>query len=254
MPEVNYGIQMFCLRDITPTDMQKALAEVAKMGYKYIEFGGLYDYSSTEIKGWIDELGLICTSAHIGLDELLPEKIDNTIKAYKEVGCNHFIVPWCDATKSDEVIEKLNFAYDTLKNVGIKLSYHNHSFEFFPAPESGVIMEDEIINKTSVGLQIDTFWLYNAGIDVVEYLEKHKNRINLIHLKDGIPAPLENRCFERNTQGVKGLSVGEGEVPIIDIRNWAIENDVMMIVESEGMQPSGIEEVGRSIRYLQSLE
>ena len=254
MPKVDYGIQMFCLRDITPDNMEKALEEVAKLGYKYVEFGGLYDYSPNQIKEWLDELSLVCTGAHIGLDELSPEKINTTIKTYTEVGCNHFIVPWCDATKSNEVIKKLNYAYNTLKNAGIKLSYHNHSFEFFPAPESGVIMEDEIINKTSVGLQIDTFWLYNAGVDVVEYLEKHKSRISLIHLKDGIPAPEENRIFERNTQGVKGLSVGEGEVPIIDIRSWAIENDVMMIVESEGMQPSGIEEVGRSIRYLQSLE
>ena len=254
MSKINYGIQMFCLRDITPKDMKKALTEVADMGYKYVEFGGLYDYSPSQIKGWLDDLGLICTGAHIGLDELSPEKINDTIKVYKEVGCNHFIVPWCDANKADEIIDKLNYAYKVLKKEDIELSYHNHSFEFFPASEGGVIMEDEIIKRTSLGLQIDTFWLYNAGIDVIEYLNTHKDRITFIHLKDGIPAPKENRCFERNTQGVKGLSTGEGKVPIKDIRNWAIENNVAMIVESEGMQPSGIEEVERCIRYLKSLE
>lgn len=254
MAKVRYGIQMFCLRDITPTDMKKALTEVADMGYKYVEFGGLYDYSPSQIKGWLDDLGLICTGAHIGLDELSPKKINDTIKAYKEVGCNHFIVPWCDANKADEVIDKLNYAYEVLKKEDVELSYHNHSFEFFPASEGGVIMEDEIIKRTSLGLQIDTFWLYNAGIDVIEYLNTYKDRITFIHLKDGIPAPKENRCFERNTQGVKGLSSGEGEVPIKDIRNWAIENNIAIIVESEGMQPSGIEEVERCIRYLKSLE
>ena len=105
-----------------------------------------------------------------------------------------------------------------------------------------------------MGLQIDVFWLYNAGVDVVEYLNMHKDRISSVHLKDGIPVPLENRCYERNTQGAKGRSVGEGQVPIKEIRNWAIENNVMMIVESEGMQPSGVEEVERSIHYLKSLE
>lgn len=254
MTKVRCGIQMFCLRDITPTDMKKALTEVANMGYKYVEFGGLYDYSPTQIKDWLDKLGLVCTGAHIGLDELSPETIQNTIERYNKVGCNHFIVPWCDASKADEVINKLNYAYDVLKNSGIKLSYHNHSFEFFPEPHTGVIMENEIIKRTSVGLQIDTFWLYNAGVDVPKYLNANKDRISFIHLKDGIPAPKENRSFERNTQGAKGLSVGEGKVPVKEIRTWAIENNVTMIVESEGMMPSGVEEVGRSIRYLKSLD
>ena len=45
MPKIDYGIQMFCLRDITPDNMEKALTEVATLGYKYIEFGVIYNYS-----------------------------------------------------------------------------------------------------------------------------------------------------------------------------------------------------------------
>ena len=41
MISMHYGIQMFCLRDITPDNMEKALTEVANMGYKYVAFGGL---------------------------------------------------------------------------------------------------------------------------------------------------------------------------------------------------------------------
>ena len=33
MAKVEYGLQMYCLRDITGTDLKDALRQVAQMGY-----------------------------------------------------------------------------------------------------------------------------------------------------------------------------------------------------------------------------
>ena len=55
---------------------------------------------------------------------------------------------------------------------GIKFGYHNHSREFYPTPD-GVVFEDELIKNTDIELEIDTFWLYNAGFDVIQHASNH---------------------------------------------------------------------------------
>lgn len=256
MPATQYGIQMYSLRDITKDSMRKALEEVARMGYRYIEFAGFFDYTPEQIKQWLDELGLICSGTHTGMDAIMPETIDETIRYHKIIGCQNLIVPGCDWSTpalADATIDALNFAQKKLAENGIRLGYHNHSKEFFPTAD-GIVFEDEVIARTDAELEIDTFWLFNAGLDVIGFLEAHKDRIRVIHLKDGIPSEPENRNYDRVHDGVKGLSVGQGRAPIDEICQWAKKNGVLMVIESEGLDPTGLEEVGRCIEYLRTLD
>ena len=52
-----YGVQMFGLRDITPTDLRLALKTVADIGYKYVEFAGFFGHSAEEVRSYLDEFG-----------------------------------------------------------------------------------------------------------------------------------------------------------------------------------------------------
>ena len=102
------------------------------------------------------------------------------------IGASNLTVPSADWSTEEQMrsnIELLNKAAPILAKEGIRLGYHNHSREFYKT-SYGKIVFDEIIARTSIDLEVDTFWLYNAGIDPVPYLEEHKDRIRLIHLKD----------------------------------------------------------------------
>lgn len=256
MVRTEYGIQMYSLRDITEKDMYGALKNVAEMGYKYIEFAGFFDYTAEQIKAWLDEFSLVCSGTHTNLSELASETIDEVIDYHKKIGCDNIIVPWSDWStpeKADKVIEQLNIASEKLAQNGIRLGYHNHSKEFFPNAY-GTVFEDELINRTNIELEIDTFWLFNAGKDVIEFLEQNKNRIRVIHLKDGIPTSSEPRNIDNIGEGVQGLSVGLGKAPITKVREWANKNNVLMVVESEGLDPTGLQEVGRCIEFLRTLD
>ena len=256
MAKTEYGIQMYSIRDITKDSMRKALEEVAAMGYKYIEFAGFFDYLPEQIKCWLDEFGLVCSGTHTGMAAIAPDKLDETIRYHKIIGCENLIVPGCDwSTRAlaDGVIDTLNAAQKKLAANGIRLGYHNHSREFFPN-EAGIVFEDEVIARTSAELEIDTFWLFNTGLDVISYLEAHKDRIRVIHLKDGIPSAAESKNFAHVHDGVKGLSVGSGQAPIQKIREWANKNGVLMVIESEGLDPTGLEEIKRCIDYLKTLD
>lgn len=256
MAKVEYGLQMYSLRDVTRADLRASLKQVADMGYKYIEFAGFFDNSASDVRAWLDEYGLVASGTHTGLAALAPDTIDATIAYHKAIGCENLIVPGCDwSTKelADGVIDTLNTAQKKLAAHGIRLGYHNHSREFFPN-EVGIVFEDEVIARTSVELEIDTFWLFNTGIDVIPYLEAHKDRIRVIHLKDGIPSAPEHKSFAAVHTGVVGRSVGAGKAPIAAVRAWAIANNVLMVIESEGLDPTGPEEVKRCIDHLHTLD
>lgn len=253
--KTEYGIQMYSVHDITETSLRNALKSIAELGYKYIEFAGFFGNSAEDVKSWLDEFGLICSGTHTGLDQLTPENIDETIAYHKAIGCENIIVPACDwhtAEMAEKSIAELNFAQKKLAENGIRLGYHNHSCEFFATPD-GTVFENEVIEKTAAELEIDTFWLFNTGIDVIPYLEEHKDRIRVIHVKDGIPSPDDKKNYDHVHDDVTGLSLGLGKAPVKAVCEWAKANNVLCVVESEGLDPTGLEEVGRCIEYLRTL-
>lgn len=256
MTKTKYGLQMYSVRDVAEVSLEKALKEVAKLGYKYIEFAGFFDNKAEDVKMWLDNLSLTCSGTHTGIQALLPETIDETIRYHKAIGCDNIIIPGLDITskeKIEENIKNVNYAQKKLKEHGIKLGFHNHSKEFFPTTD-GTLFEDEIIERTNVELEIDTFWLFNAGVDVISYLEAHKDRICVIHIKDGIPSEADKKNINEAHVGVKGLSLGLGKAPVKAVSEWAKKNNVLMVVESENLEPNGIEEVKRCIEYLRTLD
>ena len=253
-----YGLQMYSVRDLAKEDLRAALKEVALLGYKYIEFAGFFDNTAEDVKMWLDEFGLICSGTHTSIADLAPEKIEKTIEFHKIIGCDNIIVPGMKHEDDDVLdlqIARLNYAHKVLKANGIRLGYHNHSKEFWPN-FSGKIVEDEIIGRTSVEIEVDTFWAYNAGIDVLSFLNESKDRISVIHLKDGLLTRVEDRLYEQKLphSGATGKSLGQGEAPVTLFRRWALDNGVRMVVESEGLDPTGIEEVGRCMEFLRSLD
>ena len=253
---IEYGLQMFSVRDVAAEDMRTALQKVAELGYKYIEFAGFFGHSAEDIKAWLDEFGLICSGTHTQLAELAPEKIDKTIEYHKTIGCENIIVPgmrFSDSETVDLQIARLNYAAKRLNEKGLRLGYHNHSRELVPN-RSGQIVEEEILSRTNIEIEVDTFWAFNSGIDALAFLEAHKDRIAVIHLKDGFPSAAENKNYDDIHTGVKGKALGEGQAPVEVFRAWAIENNVRMVVESEGLNPTGLEEVGRCIKFLRSLD
>lgn len=256
MARIEYGLQMYSLRDITEKDLKGALKKVADMGYKYVEFAGFFGNTAEDVKSWLDEYGLVCSGTHTDGDALAPDIIDDTIRYHQTIGCKNLIVPggdWSTKEKMDESIALLNEAQGKLAAAGIALGYHNHSREFFPTPY-GKIIENEIIARTHVELEIDTFWAFNAAQDVIGLLESLKDRIRVIHLKDGIPSAPECKNYVHVHDNVHGKSVGSGLAPVKLVREWAIRNNVLMVIESEGLDPTGTEEVGRCIAFLRSLE
>ena len=239
---MDYGLQLYSVRDVTGTDLEGTLKKVAEIGYRYVEFAGFFGHSAEEVKAMLDRYGLIVSGTHSGLGDLDAD-FAGTVKYHKIIGNTNYIVPgaptWT-AAELDETIEKLNKYQPMLEAEGIRLAYHNHDGEFKPNAD-GQIPHEEMERRTNIDFQIDTFWAFVAGKDPVEVITRLKDRVHVIHLKDGL----------RNGHG---YALGEGEAPVAAVRAKAIELGMHMVVESETLQPDGISEATRCINYLKSLE
>jgi sugar phosphate isomerase/epimerase len=240
---MEYGLQMYSVRDITGENLAGALQQVAQLGYRFVEFAGFFGNSAEDVKKMLDDNGLTVSGTHTGWQELTADKIDETIAYHQTIGNKNIIIPGADLStreKLDALIALINEAQPKLAAAGIALGYHNHSHEFIET-SYGAFIHKELEEKTNVEFEIDTYWAYVAREDPVATLERLKHRMRVIHLKDGF-------------QDGHGKALGEGTAPVVAVREKAIELGLKMVVESETCDPTGIEEVGRCIRFLQGLE
>ncbi len=257
MAKVEYGLQMYSVHDfVLEKSLREAFEKVAEMGYKYVELCGYFGHSAEEIKSFLDEFSLECSGTHIGLDPLLPENFDKTVKFHKTLGCDTFVIPGCDWStpeKRDKLIKDFNEIQKKLESIGMHLAYHNHDSEFIKTGHD-IVFADDVLNRSTFDLEVDTFWTFNARVDTIKFLDEYKDRVRVLHIKDGIPCKEENVCFENRRVGLYHRPVGYGENDIKAIHTWAVKNNVLMVVENENDGRTSLEYSKMSIDYLRTLD
>ena len=241
----SYGVQLYCVRDFTEKDLASTLKKVAEIGYQSVEFAGFFGHSAEEVRAMLDEYGLACAGTHSIWEDLRPTEIVNTIKFHKALGNTEYVIPGAfieELDKLDEFVKVIKFAQPVLEAEGIRLSYHNHSDEFYLQPW-GSTVHAQLEKRLDIHFEIDTFWVWNAGADPIATLDRLKDRVHLIHLKDGFKGG-----------DYDGYALGEGGAPVKDIRDKAAFLGMTMIVECEGLNPNGLAEVARCMDYLKSID
>ena len=238
---MEYGIQLYSVRDLAEKDLAKSLEAVAKMGYSHVEFAGFFGHSAEEVKAMLDNNGLKVSGTHSMLSELDGD-FAALMKYHHTIGNTKYVVGtrFKTAEQLTKTIEDLNKYQKMLADEGIALGLHNHDKEFLPNLD-GQLPIKELWENTDIVFEVDTYWAYIAGKDPIRVLDAMKSRVPMIHLKDGDD--------QRN-----GFSLGSGMAPVAAVRERALEYGMHIIVESEGLQPDGISEVGRCMDYLKSLE
>ncbi len=239
---MEYGLQLYSVRDVTEKDLLGTLRKVARLGYKTVEFAGFYGYSAEDVAQVLTDCDLKAYGTHTGLDAI-SQHFSDTVHFHQLIGCEEIIVPWADLTsreKIDRFLESAVTLSAQLKKGGLRLAYHNHSDEF-KRNVDGSVPFDELSRCDDLFLEIDTFWAFAAGLDPVALLNQLYSRVPVIHVKDG-------------TKGGKGTPLGMGEAPVKAVWQTARELNMRMVVESETLTPDGLTEAQICIDYLRSLE
>lgn len=183
------SVQLYTLRDPMDTDPWGTLAKVREMGLNYVELAGTYGLDPAEFKSKLDELGLKISGSHIGLDAL-ENDFDNVVASHKALGCDFIVLPWVatDFWKENwkDLQGRAEMIGKKLAAEGIQFAYHNHGFE----------LEDRLLgdffdgcDPEAVKCQLDLGWVYFAGEDPVEWINRYGSRTPSVHLKDMDMAP-----------------------------------------------------------------
>jgi sugar phosphate isomerase/epimerase len=184
------GIQLYTLRADMERDVAATLTRVAEIGYEEVEFAGYFGHSPSEIRGFLADAGLRAPSTHVALD-VVDEAWPETLEAAAEVGHEYVVVPWIPesmrASLDDwrRIAERLTQAAAEAHAMGLRFAYHNHDFEFLEM--EGLTPLDvflETADPALVQVELDLFWIVDAGGDPIDFIERWPGRIPLVHVKD----------------------------------------------------------------------
>ncbi len=233
------GLQLYTIRDTyeTAEEFKAAIKKVKELGYDGVEFAGYAGMAAEELKLFINELGLEAISSHQSLNDL-EFKLEDIISYNKTLGCKYIVCAMGSTGNKEEVdhvVKVMSTAKKVVEDSGLELLYHNHSHEFKVLEDGSVPLS---LIAESCNLELDTYWVFNAGIEPCSYIKEHADKISLIHLKDG------------NFEGYP-CAIGEGFNNIKGISEMSDRIGMeWLIVEDDRPTPDGISDVGRSIRYL----
>ena len=197
------GLQLYSLRDLVKEEgIQKVLETASKMGYKNLETasydnGKIYGLAPAEFKKMVNDLGMKCTSAHLG-QAFTKEKEaevmswwDQAIDAHNELGVKYMVQPWMPVT-DQTTLDDLKMYCDYFNEIGkrcqqncMKFGYHNHAHEFQKV--EGQVMYDYMLEHTNpeyVFFQMDLYWVVRGQNSPVDYFNKYPGRFQIFHVKD----------------------------------------------------------------------
>ena len=192
------GVQLYTVRSLLPKAAARTLKRIHEIGYTEVEAvrGDLamlapilekYDLAARSVHM---ETGLLTGNR---LEWNLPAGLtwEGAIDEAKSHGVEFVVIPYVRPGERRTpgewraFCDKMNQAGEAARKAGVSLCYHNHAYEFAGRPGERLI--DILADHTDpglVGLEVDVFWAGAAGIDPVEFLNRHGARVRLLHLKD----------------------------------------------------------------------
>lgn len=189
------GIQLFSVKNYMQKDALGTIRDVVDMGYRYLEganhmadkdFGVGFGVQADDLRKVQAETGGQVISCHCM--PLTMDNIDAIIDYQGKIGAKFIVDPAAFFETKDDVLRKAetcNKLGEKCKAAGMEFLYHNHFHEFF-AIDGETVFDIFMANtqKDLVGLELDTFWVMRAGVDPIQIMKDHGQRIRLVHQKD----------------------------------------------------------------------
>ena len=185
MAKGTIAAQLYTVREFmqTPADIAASLKKVAKAGYRAVEMAGLGPLTAQQWKDLLDKNGLSICSSHTGMDRLQSD-FDAVVAEHELWGAKQVNIPSMPAqyreggeqgflgfaAAADELGAKLRAA-------GLRLGYHNHSFEFVRfGKKVGLQLILDNTDPANLMSQMDTYWVQHGGGDPAAWTRLVKGR------------------------------------------------------------------------------
>jgi sugar phosphate isomerase/epimerase len=242
--------ELFTLRDHLrdANAIAAGLQRVREIGYAGVELAGLGPIEPAHLARLLGHTGLVASSAHVRWERLRDEA-DAVVEDCRTWRCDHVAVPvlpseYRDASGYARFGAEAGEMAARLRSAGVRLSYHNHSFELERfGSESGL---DLLFRASGPGLgaQIDTYWIQHGGGSPAGWIRRLGGRVPSVHIKDMVVVDGEPAMAE----------IGEGNLDWTELLHSCDEAGTeLLIVEQDVCRRDPFESLAISYRNLAGL-
>ena len=244
------GLALYTVRDVTARDYERALQQVAAIGYRDVD---MYIYDARRepaaTRAMLDRVGLACPSARVATPALY-RGWDRFLDAANTLGARWITlanVPYEERLELrdwHELADVLNKAGEAARRRGLTLCYHNHSFEL--EEMESTIPLDLLLASTEaelLKLQLDIYWMTHGGRDPAAEIQRLGSRVATLHLKDMAPPP---------SRGI--TSVGRGRIDFKAVLAAAADAKVSHYFVEEDAPADPMAAIRSSYAHLARLE
>jgi sugar phosphate isomerase/epimerase len=262
------GIQLWTVKSEAEKDLEGTLRKVHAAGFREIEFAGYYGKDPAELAKLMKGIGFSLVSTHAGAADIARNG-DKIIADAKTLGLRYVVcsspgvspekekLPWEERMKAVDLadwkwnVELFNKFGKQVSDAGMTFGYHNHSAEF-RKQSNGQTGFDYLFGNTDpahVKIELDVGWVVVAQQDPVAILNKHKDRVIALHVKD---------VAKRGADGKDPASValGEGVIDWKSVIGTAKKNGTQAFFyeQEEPFTRPILDSVKISGEYLQKLK
>jgi len=249
------GAQLYTVRHEAERDLPAVLEAIRKIGYTEVEtYWDIYGHPAAELRRMINDHGLKVPSGHFNYDGL-----DSKIEYAKALGVEYVICPmlpesmWFTLDGYKRAADQFNIWGEKIHQAGMQFGFHNHNYEFRRFGDTTGF--ETMMNRCDpklVCIEMDCYWITQAGGDVLQMFQQYGNRIKLLHLKDrkpGFPiSQVKDAAAEHFTE------VGAGTIHWQEILAAAEKNGVKhLFVERDSGDLPAMESLRISYQNLQKI-
>jgi sugar phosphate isomerase/epimerase len=249
------GAQLYTVRHEAKRDLPAVLEAIRKIGYTEVEtYWDIYRHPAAELRRLINDHGLIVPSGHFNYHGL-EAKFDYA----KSLGIQYVICPmlpksmWFTLDGYKRAADQFNIWGGKIHQAGMQFGFHNHNYEFRRFGDTTGF--ETMMNRCDpklVCIEMDCYWITQAGGDPLQMFQQYGNRIKLIHLKDrkpGFPtSQVKDAAAEHFTE------VGAGTIHWQEILAAAEKNGVKhLFVERDSGDLPAMESLRISYQNLQKV-
>jgi sugar phosphate isomerase/epimerase len=239
------ALQLYTVRSEAEISVRGTLERIKKLGYGAVETAGLYGLRPTDMREELGAADLRLCGSHIPLPG--PSEVSEALGQVVELASPVAISSLQAANFADHgsvcrAADRLNVLVDPAQDLGLKIGYHNHWWEFSKLPD-GTLPYDVLVDHLDprVVLEVDTYWALVGGVDPASLIQAREERVRYLHVKDG---PIDETAPH--------VAVGQGKVnvPRILSASRSIDWYVVELDESDGDIWEALES---SVAYLETL-
>ena len=200
------GFQAYSLGpELAGDNTAAGLKRLHDMGYTYVELAGFEGHSASELQKMASDAGIKVVSTHLNPNtngekysssnkQMIVDFWKKQIDEHAPFGIQYIVQPGLPRIDTIDdakrVADVFNAAGEVAKKAGLKWGYHNHNREFNKVKGEGSpdrFIEEIFITETDpslVAIELDVYWTVMGQQDPVEWINKYKDRIQLLHIKD----------------------------------------------------------------------